>query len=73
MGKYDHIIDLPHKQSAKRPHMPAADRAAQFAPFAVLTGYSEELAETARAVEESCNSHCEKGEISTEKTPEFDL
>lgn len=48
MGKYDDIINLPHKQSDKRPHMSPLDRAAQFAPFAALTGYGEEVAETAR-------------------------
>ena len=48
MNNYDTIINLPHRQSAKRPHMPIADRAAQFAPFAALTGHGEEIAETAR-------------------------
>lgn len=48
MGKYDAIINLPHRQSSKRPHMSVHDRAAQFAPFAALTGYGEEVAETAR-------------------------
>lgn len=48
MGKYDAIINLPHRQSSKRPHMSVHDRAAQFTPFAALTGYGEEIAETAR-------------------------
>lgn len=48
MGKYDSIINLPHKQSSKRSHMSVHDRAAQFAPFSALTGYGEEIAETAR-------------------------
>ena len=51
-GKYDDILNLPHHVSASRPHMPAADRAAQFAPFAALTGYGEAVAETARLTEE---------------------
>ena len=34
--------------SPNRPHMPAADRAAQFAPFAALTGYGDVIKETAR-------------------------
>lgn len=48
MGKYDDIIHLPHYQSAKRAHMPLGDRAAQFAPFAALTGYGAAVEETAR-------------------------
>ena len=35
---YADIIDLPHWQSPTRPHMNLHDRAAQFAPFAALTG-----------------------------------
>ena len=48
MGKYDDIINLPHYVSEERPHMPRSARAAQFAPFAALTGYDEEINETAR-------------------------
>lgn len=48
MGKYDDIIDFPHHQSVTRPHMSMHDRAAQFAPFAALRGYGEEVNETAR-------------------------
>jgi hypothetical protein len=46
--KYDDIIDLPHPVSGKRAGMPLTDRAAQFAPFAALTGYEDVLEETAR-------------------------
>lgn len=46
--KYDDIINLPHHQSAKRPHMSMIDRAAQFSPFAALTGYEDAVDETAR-------------------------
>ena len=45
---YADIIDLPHHQSAVRPHMSLHDRAAQFAPFAALTGYDEMIDEEAR-------------------------
>ncbi len=45
---YDDIINLPHYQSKKRPHMSLYDRAAQFAPFAALTGHDEAIRETAR-------------------------
>lgn len=49
---YDDIIDLPHHVSATRPRMPTLDRAAQFAPFAALTGYGAAIAETGRQTEE---------------------
>ena len=45
---YADIIDLPHHQSATRPHMSLYDRAAQFAPFAALSGYDEMIVEEAR-------------------------
>lgn len=48
MGKYDDIIDLPHPISKHHPPMPVADRAAQFAPFAALTGYEDAIEEAAR-------------------------
>ena len=48
MGAYDDIIDLPHPTSAKHPRMPMADRAAQFSPFAALTGHGAAIHETAR-------------------------
>lgn len=48
MDDYKDIIDLPHKQSSTRPHMSNYDRAAQFSPFAALTGYDEAVTETAR-------------------------
>ena len=50
MGKYDDIIHLPRHVSAKHPQMPALDRAAQFSPFAALTGYEAAISETARFV-----------------------
>lgn len=50
-GKYDDIIALPHPVSSRHPHMPVSDRAAQFAPFAALTGYDSALRETARQTE----------------------
>ena len=48
MNPYDDIINLPHHTSASRPHMSAHDRAAQFSPFAALTGYDSAITETAR-------------------------
>ncbi len=46
--EYDDIINLPHHVSSVQPHMPMIDRAAQFAPFAALTGYDAAIVETAR-------------------------
>lgn len=49
--KYGDILNLPHHVSETHPPMPIADRAAQFAPFAVLTGYKEAIEETERLAE----------------------
>jgi len=46
--KYDDIIGLPHPVSSKRASMPLYDRAAQFAPFAALTGYDDAIEESGR-------------------------
>ena len=51
MNKYDDIINLEHYTSKKRPRMSIDNRAAQFAPFAALTGYSDAVKETARLTE----------------------
>lgn len=48
MGKYDDLLYMPHPVSKKHPQMPILDRAAQFAPFAALTGHSAAIKETAR-------------------------
>jgi hypothetical protein len=52
MKNYDDIINLPHHISANHAPMSLDKRAAQFAPFAALTGYDEEIEETARFVDE---------------------
>ena len=39
MNDYEDIINLPHPVSEKHPQMLMTQRAAQFAPFAALTGY----------------------------------
>lgn len=46
--QYDNIINLPHHRSRKRRHMSMTERAAQFGAFRALTGYEDEVAETAR-------------------------
>lgn len=45
---YEKIIGLPHPKSKKHPPMPRENRAAQFAPFAALTGFDGDIAEEAR-------------------------
>ena len=49
--QYDDIIDLPHHVSENRPHLSKQSRAAQFAPFAALTGYEDAVEESARLTE----------------------
>ena len=51
-NRYDEIINLPHHVSKTRPQMPMSDRAAQFAPFAALTGYESAIKETGRLTDE---------------------
>ena len=59
MSKYDDIINLPHHVSAIRIPMSLENRAAQFAPFAALSGHDYAIAETARIT-------MEKPELSAE-------
>ena len=47
-GTYDDIIALPHPEPRTHPRMSLHDRAAQFSPFAALTGHSAAIAETGR-------------------------
>ena len=49
--EYDDIIDLPHHTSKTHPQMTLYDRAAQFSPFAALSGYEAAVDETARQTE----------------------
>lgn len=51
MSKYDDMIDLPHHVSTAHPPMPLSARAAQFSPFAALTGYGEVIREAGRITE----------------------
>ena len=50
-GPYDDMLNLPHPTSARHPRMSLSDRAAQFAPFAALSGHGTAIAETARLTE----------------------
>lgn len=56
---YDDIIDLPHHVSATRPQMSMMDRAAQFSPFAALTGYDAAIEETGRLTDEKIEMDAE--------------
>lgn len=47
-GKYDDIIMIPHHVSKKHPQMSPLNRAAQFSPFAALTGYDAAIQEAQR-------------------------
>lgn len=47
---YEDIINLPHHVSKRHRQMPLAERAAQFAPFAVLEGHAAAVSSTAQRV-----------------------
>lgn len=51
MKEYEDIINMPHHVSKRHKPMPVSDRAAQFAPFAALTGHEEAIKETERLTE----------------------
>lgn len=53
-NKYDDIIHLPHPTSKKHPRRSIEQRAAQFAPFAALRGYSDAINESNRMTENRC-------------------
>lgn len=46
--KYEDLLDLPYPTESTHPRMPIGDRAAQFSPFAALTGYEDAVNETGR-------------------------
>jgi len=52
IDRYDDIIRLPHHVSARHPHMPIADRAAQFMPFKALSGYEDDITEETRLTQQ---------------------
>ena len=61
MGNYDDIINLPHHVSKRHPQMSMWNRAAQFAPFAALTGYDDAIKDTAQ--ENLDNSESKNDEV----------
>ena len=52
MNKYEDMIDMKRPVSKKHPPMPIKDRAAQFSPFAALSGHREALAEEIKKYDE---------------------
>lgn len=69
--KYQDIIHLPRHISNTHAHMPVEDRAAQFAPFAALTGHHEAVKETARLTDKrmELDEYCK--EVINEKLQEI--
>lgn len=79
-SKYDDIIHLPHHVSKKHPRMSLLNRAAQFSPFAALTGHGAAIRETARLTDtfieldedqkEKLNEQLQKLQNTLEQNPE---
>ena len=67
MKDYSDIINMPHHVSNNRPQMSMRDRAAQFAPFAALTGYDDAVRETARQTNQKIELLDEQVAILNEK------
>lgn len=61
--RYDDLLDLPHHISVTHPHMTLYDRAAQFAPFKALTGYEDDIEETARLTDQRVELDGERIEL----------
>lgn len=70
-GKYDDIINLPHPTSKKHPRMSRQNRAAQFSPFAALTGYEAEIREIARQTEKKKQLSEDQWDMLNEKIMEL--
>ena len=68
---YDDIIHLPHHVSQNHPQMPMLDRAAQFAPFAALTGYEAAVGETARLTAERRELDAQEAEEQNRRLTDF--
>ena len=57
---YEDIINLPHHVSRIHPHMTLEERAAQFSPFAALTGYEAAIDKTRRKAQQELEAHGRK-------------
>ena len=69
MENYEDIINLPHHVSATRPQMSMMDRAAQFSPFAALTGYDAAIKETGRLTDEKIENFPNGTELILSRKP----
>lgn len=67
MGSYDKIINLPHHTSKNHPRMSMYQRAAQFAPFAALTGHGAAIIETARLTDSQVELSDQERDILNQK------
>ena len=67
IDNYDDIINLPHHVSSRHPQMSMMNRAAQFAPFAALTGHAAVIEETARLTDSQMELADEDSEILNQK------
>ena len=59
INKYADMLDMPVHKSTKHPPMDSLTRAAQFSPFAALTGYEKALEETQELMEERVEKEVE--------------
>lgn len=64
---YEDIINLPRHVSTRHPQIPIESRAAQFAPFAALTGHSEAIKETARLTDKKIELNNEAKQLLSDK------
>lgn len=72
-GKYDDIINLPHHVSKKHKQMSLENRSAQFAPFAALTGFGDEIEETGRLTSKKIELNEEQKEILDSKLKDIKM
>ncbi len=70
---YDDIINLPHHVSKTHPHMSMIDRAAQFSPFAALTGHGAAIDETARLTDKKIELDESRKDAINEKLRDISL
>ena len=71
MHRYDDMMELPYQKSTRHPQMTMLDRAAQFSPFAALTGLDATMDEAARRTEERIELDEEAKELLDEKWREI--
>jgi hypothetical protein len=72
---YEDIVELQRPEAGSRRRMPVSDRAAQFLPFAALTGYDAAVKETERLMEEEYENCIFKEDgtmIRTERVPDME-